>query len=679
MKILVFLAVAFAVQTAAAQGNNTLSFLIKNADTKLPVAEAKVSIKNSDISGVSDPQGRARLGSIPDGEQAVEITALGYGTVELKLSFPLSDSSERTVFIAVNNRVADITVNSTRTGREIEDEPTRIEAIDEEEIEEKINMRPGNVSMVLHESTGIQVQQTSATSNSQSVRIQGLDGRYTQILKDGFPSYGGFSGSQSVLEIPPLDLKQVEIIKGPSATLFGGSAIAGVINFVSKDPSDEPVTTLVLNMTSALGTDVSVFNSRRSKLVGYTLLGSANFQKAYDVDRDNFTELPATRALTVTPKLLFYLGERTTLTLGNSTSAQKRRGGNILAVRDRPSDINSYFEENRSIRNVTTFNLAHEFGGGRLSAKYAFAFFRRELETPTIDFRGSQFNSFGDISYGRAFGAHAIVAGGSFVFDDFRERSPGNVEPRNERRISGGIFLQDTFDITDRISVEGGLRLDRTRDYGTFALPRVSLLVRLTRNLSTRIGYGTGYKLPTMFTEEAETRLFKNVSGANGLKAERSRGGTFDINYRGAINDTFTYSINQMFFHTTIDDSVILRSDDDKIFRFSNAGSPVIARGIETNARLEYGIAKLFVGYTLTDAKAGYLPGTRRLTLTPMHRINSALVFERRENYKFGAEFYFASRQTLENRALTRRTGEIGLFAEKTIGNFSLFINGENL
>ena len=119
-----------------------------------------------------------------------------------------------------------VTIESTRTGREIEAEPTRVEAIDEEEIDEKISMRPANVSMVLHESTGINVQVTSATSNTQSVRIQGVDGRYTQILKDGFPAYGGFSGATSILEIPPLDLKQVEVIKGPSATFFGQGAIA---------------------------------------------------------------------------------------------------------------------------------------------------------------------------------------------------------------------------------------------------------------------------------------------------------------------------------------------------------------------------------------------------------------------------------------------------------------------
>jgi outer membrane receptor protein involved in Fe transport len=89
------------------------------------------------------------------------------------------------------------------------------------------------------------VQQTSATSNTQSVRIQGLDGRHTQILKDGFPAFGGFSGSLSLLDIPPLDLKQVEIIKGPSATFYGGGAIAGVVNFVSRDPEEKPVTSLI--------------------------------------------------------------------------------------------------------------------------------------------------------------------------------------------------------------------------------------------------------------------------------------------------------------------------------------------------------------------------------------------------------------------------------------------------
>ncbi len=100
-------------------------------------------------------------------------------------------------------------------------------------------MLPANVSMLLHESTGLQVQQTSATSGNASIRVQGLDGRYTQLLKNGYPNFGNFASGLSILEIPPLDLKQVEVIKGPASTLFGGGAIAGVLNFVSKLPKEK--------------------------------------------------------------------------------------------------------------------------------------------------------------------------------------------------------------------------------------------------------------------------------------------------------------------------------------------------------------------------------------------------------------------------------------------------------
>lgn len=272
-KFLVFIAVFLAANGVFAQTQNTLRIAVKNKDTKTNVAEAEVSVKNTEIIGKTDANGQIELKNIPNGEQVIIISSPGFETVELKLTFPLAEQNEQIVSLKINNELGEVTVNSTRTGRTIDDEPTRVEAIDEEEVDEKINMRPANVSMVLHESTGIQVQQTSAVSNTQSVRIQGLSGRYTQILKDGFPAFGGFSGSLSILEIPPLDLKQVEIIKGASSTFYGGGAIAGVVNFISKEPSEKAATSLIFNQTSALGTDVSAFRSQKIGRFGYTFLG----------------------------------------------------------------------------------------------------------------------------------------------------------------------------------------------------------------------------------------------------------------------------------------------------------------------------------------------------------------------------------------------------------------------
>lgn len=130
-------------------------------------------------------------------------------------------------------------VTTTRTSRTITNEPTRTEIISGEELAEKANMKPGDIRMMLTESTGIQTQQTSATSFNAGIRIQGLDGRYTQLLRDGYPLYAGFSGGLSILQIAPLDLRQVEVIKGSASTLYGGGAIAGLVNLVSKTPGLE--------------------------------------------------------------------------------------------------------------------------------------------------------------------------------------------------------------------------------------------------------------------------------------------------------------------------------------------------------------------------------------------------------------------------------------------------------
>ncbi len=681
-KAILLLAVIMTAQTAFAQDGTAIKIYVQNKDTKENVAEASVTVKDTEITAMTDVNGKAELKGIAAGKQIIEIFSPGFETVEVKLMFPLTDTSERIVLLENKNEMGEVTVTTTRTGREIEAEPSRVEAIDEEEIDEKINMRPANVSMVLHESTGIQVQQTSATSNTQSVRIQGLDGRYTQILKDGFPAFGGFSGSLSILEIPPLDLKQVEVIKGPAATLFGGDAIAGVVNFVSKDPQEKPVTTLIFNQTSALGSDLSIFNSRKFELFGYTLLGSANYQRQYDVDDDDFTELPNTKALTLNPKLIFYIDKKTTLTIGNLTSYQNRKGGDIIVLSGNSDNFHQYFEQNRSFRNISTFNLTHEFDdGSRLFVKQSLAFFTRELTTQIYAFKGRQFNSYTDISYAKVFGKHAVVFGGSAVYDQFHETTPNiTFTPRNETRASIGTFVQDTVDLSEKFSLEAGFRIDRAKDYGMFVLPRVSLLYRFSDHFTSRIGFGLGYKTPTMFTEEAETLLFRNVLpvGSN-LKAERSKGGTFDFNYRNNIGEKFSYSLNQMFFYTTITDPIVLRPTTFLGYRFCNEASPIISKGFETNARLGYGDAKLFFGYTFTDAKAGYISGDRRLTLLPRHKINSSLVFEKHESYKSGVEFYYGSRQTLDDRTLTRQTSEVGLFGEKTFGKFSIFINAENI
>lgn len=675
-------AMSFLVTTQISFAQNTFTATVKDEDTRQAVIGATVSIKDTHITATTDSEGIAQLENIPDGEQSVIVFSAGYETRELKFTFPLIAQSENLILMKVTNQVGEVTITSTRTGREIDDVPTRVEAIDEEEVNEKISMRPANVSMLLNESTGIKVQQTSATSNTQNVRIQGLDGRYTQILKDGLPAFGGFSGSLSLLDIPPLDLRQVEIIKGPSATFYGGGAIAGVVNFVSKEPEDKPVTSLIINQTSALGSDFSIFNSQKFTRFGYSLLGSVNYQKEYDVDDDDFTELPRTISFSLNPRLFIYVDGKTRLMVGNTISYQNRRGGDVSVIRGHADGVHQYFENNNSFRNITTLQFDRELSGGRrIVAKQSLAFFDRELAIPNYSFRGRQFNSYTDVSYLQPVEKHALIFGFNAVYDQFKEKEiNGSVIPRDESRTTFGGYAQDSFDITEKLSLEAGFRLDHVKTYGFFALPRVSMLYRFTDHLSSRVTLGLGYKAPSIFTEAAETLLFRGVLPiGNKLEAERSNGGTFDVNYKDTFRDKFSYSLNQMFFYTQIEDPLVLRQVVGGRFIFANAAQPIKSSGFETNARLSYDFIKVFAGFTFTNARAEYLAGNQILPLTAKGKLNSSLLLEKEAKFKIGLEAYYTSRQFLTDRSSTRPFWVLGIFGEKTFGKFSLFFNAENI
>ncbi len=255
---------------------NNFEATIKDADTKEVLIGATALLKGTKNAVVADVDGKVQINNVPNGVQTIVFSYVGYEPQEQVFTFPLNQVVEVLLTSGHSEELEEVVISSTRASRTFDNTPTRIEHISAEEIDEKSNMRPTNVSMLLHESTGIQVQQTSYTSANQSIRIQGLDGKYTQILKDGLPVFGGFAGSLSILDIPPLDLRQVEVIKGSSSTLYGGGAIAGVVNFISEEPKEERTVKLIVNQTSTLATDLSTFVSHKNKKFGYSEIGRAH-------------------------------------------------------------------------------------------------------------------------------------------------------------------------------------------------------------------------------------------------------------------------------------------------------------------------------------------------------------------------------------------------------------------
>lgn len=307
---------------------NDFRATIRDADSGEPLIGATVLIKALERGGTTDTTGTILLTDIPDGTHTFRFSYIGFEPQEQTFDLPLPARDPEPVIELhpAHEEMEQVTITSTRSTRSIADIPTRVEFIAGEELAEKGNMKPGDIRMLLNESTGIQTQQTSATSYNSSIRIQGLDGKYTQLLRDGMPLYSGFSGGLSLMQIAPLDLKQVEVIKGASSTLYGGGAIAGLVNLITKTPGEEEELSFMLNGTSALGLDASGFYSEKFGDWGTTVFASYNMGTPYDPADVGLTAIPEFDRFTLNPKLFVYFDDATKMHAGVNLVTEKRLG-----------------------------------------------------------------------------------------------------------------------------------------------------------------------------------------------------------------------------------------------------------------------------------------------------------------------------------------------------------------
>lgn len=575
----------------------------------------------------------------------------------------------------------EVTISATRSSRTIDNIPTRVEVIAGEELDEKGNMKPGDIRMLLAESTGIQTQQTSATSGSSAIRIQGLDGKYTQIIRDGFPLYSGFSGGLGLLQIAPLDLQQVEVIKGSASTLYGGGAIAGLVNLVSRKPTEEQQLNFLLNGTSALGLDASGFYAEQFDQTGITIYGAYNKGTAYDPSDIGLTAIPQFDRFTLNPKILLQLSDATRLSAGINATIEKRVGGDIEYVKGNASAVHSYFEKNKTGRYSTQAELNHQITDHQqVTLRNSVSFYDRSIGLPNYLFSGRQLSTYSEANYSRNGEKADWVLGLNLLSDNFKEDNNSAIALRSYNHNTVGAFVQNTWTVTDQISIESGVRGDYHNEYGFFFLPRISGLWKINEHFSTRLGGGLGYKAPTVFTEDAERIQFRNVLPIDvaNTKAERSYGANYDVNYRTALFDgNVALSINHLFFYTRINDPILLIPASSQLAYMQPSGQ-LDTKGMETNAKVSYGDFKLFVGYTLADVHQHNGNSNIIYPLVSRHRLNNVLMYEVEDQWKIGAEAYYFSKQQLNDGSVGKSYWTTGLMAEKIWERFSVFINFEN-
>lgn len=665
-------------------GQNTFRVLVKDKNDNDPLTGVVVMLVGTSNGGVTDRNGFAEIKNIPSGRQVISFHYSGFEDFKDTLNFPVNQTEAFEILLTAHSRTMDeVLISTTRSNRSIQNIPTRVEYIAGDEVDEKSAMTPGDIRMLLNETSGIQVQQTSAVTANSGIRIQGLDGRYTQILKDGFPLYSEFSGGLSIMQTPPLDLKQVEIIKGSSSTLYGGGAIAGLINLISKTPAEKRELNFQLNGTSALGLDVNGFYSQKFKRIGLTLFTSRNSNEAYDPSGNGFTAIPKFERYTFNPRLYVYFDSSTVLNVGINASLENRTGGDIRFINGQGDSTHRYFDKNISNRFSSQLSFDHTFKNKlQLALKNSLCTFDRSIDIPSYYFHGSQFSSYSEINISKRQEKTEWIGGVNAYTDQFTEQKDSSAFKRNYSLNTLGAFIQGTWTATQWLQAEAGFREDNVLGYGYRALPRVALLFKFSPELSSRIGGGLGYKAPTLFTENAEALQYRNVLPVDRarVKSETSTGGNLDLNFRkGLFNNSASLNINALCYYTQLADPLILIPAASNLYQFVNANGITDTRGAELSTKLGYRRYQLFVAYTFTDTRNHFNGTTSTYPLTARNRINADLVYEIEEKWRVAAESYYYGTQQLSDGTSGKTYWLCGFMIQKMWKHMSVYVNFENL
>jgi outer membrane receptor for ferrienterochelin and colicins len=677
----VFLFLLFNLLIVICFSQNNFSCIFLDAATNEPLSDVSVLIKGSGKGSSSGANGKVIVKNIPNGKQVFVFSSVGYKEQTLEIIFPLSksDSAFSISLEPEEKEIEQVIISSSRTDSRIENTVIRVEVIGTEEVEEESGVKPSHIANLLGDVAGIQQRQTSAVSGNTDLRIQGLPGNYTQILRDGMPLFGGYAGSFSILQIPPLDLKQIEIIKGASSTLYGGGAIAGMINIISKKPKlGVKERSLMLNQTTLQETNLNIYLSERIGKTGYTFFSGANYQKQKDINNDGFTDVGRLEGAFIHTTLFYYPNEKNTVSLGVNSNYEDRIGGDIEVVAGYPSNFHQFFIQNQSYRNTLDLVWDNKISRtDKFTLKATTSNFNRNITTSVFGMKAKQRSYFSEASYVKKTGKHDVVAGINLSGENLKKRLPDSSFINNYNYFTVGFFLQDDWRIHPRLTIQSGLRSDFHNIYKAFVLPRISLLYKINHSVSLRMGGGLGYKIPTVFESEVDERDYAKLQPLQSVKAEKSTGINCDVNFKKEIGKV-VLAINQSFFFTQINHPLLMQKTATTISYF-NAAKPVSTKGSETWLQISFAGLEAYLGYTLTDARKKYDPVHPYLDLSARDKFASVISYEFSKRFRACIEASYTGKQYLEDGSQTPSFPILAGMIRYDVGRISFVLNCENI
>jgi outer membrane receptor for ferrienterochelin and colicins len=634
-------------------------------------------VRSENRSATTDASGRARL-VLPAGRRTLVVTRIGFVPKRVNMIVIADSTVSVTVDVAMEDKMSEmeeVTVTATRTERLAGQTPLRVEVLDEMEVDENTLMAPSGITMLLNETPGIRVQSASPSLGTGSVRILGLSGQYTAMLADGLPLYGGAASALGPLDISPVDLRRVEIIKGAASSLYGGQALGGVINLVSKPATGQ--NEVLLNRRTMGVTDAATWLSRRlTEHSGLSLLASGTIQSAADSDDDGWGDQARANRWGIRPRFAFSDSGGRSLFVTAGYGYDDREGGTLGGAL---APDGSPFREGLTGRRADaglTLRLPQK-DSGHVAVRLALSSNGRERRFGSGPIEHDRISTgFAELTRTTKSERSAMAFGAAVQADAYHNELNAGFD---HDWVTPGLFIAADRDLA-RFTASASVRGDFHPEGFQFT-ERVSLLARPNDEWSLRVSGGTGFAAPASLTEEVEAIGLRAIQPSV-LRAERSVGAMLDLNgpLLGAefLLTGYTSSIEGAI-------QLVDLGDPSRTGGLLNAAGPTRVAGAEAAAIWRFGGDNKFLltyGYargTRTDAESGQ---REPVPLLNRHRAGGDLMLEKPGVYRVGIEGIYYGRQVLDDNPY-RTESKPYLYAMaiamRQVGSLELVANFENL
>ena len=596
--------------------------LDKNTKEHLPYIT--VALKGTTIGTVTDATGHYFLKNLPEGNFVLEVSSVGYKTVRRNVTLKKGRTLEEDFEIEEDAVALDgvvVSANRNETTRRLA--PTLVNVVDLKIFE---NTNSTTLAQGLSFQPGVRVESNCQNCGFQQVRINGLDGPYTQILLDSRPIFSALSGVYGIEQIPASMIERVEVMRGGGSALFGSSAIAGTINIITKEPMRN--SGMLSHTITGIGDGDAFDNSTalNASLVtddqraGLYIFGQNRHRSAYDHDGDGYSEIPKIHGQTIGFRSFLKTTTYSKLTFEYHHMEEFRRGGDLLnrppheanVAEQTEHSINGgglkfdYFSPNEKHRfnvfaSAQHINRDSYYGPGDRDPLDAYG------NTTDLNWMaGSQYvYSFGKCIFMPA----DLTAGIEFNQDKLEDNMWGYHRTVDQKVNIGSAFFQNEWKNEHWGFLIGG-RLDKHNliDHVIFS-PRANLRYNPTENINLRFSYSSGFRAPQAFDEDLHV---ENVGGnvamvelADNLKEERSqslsasadiyhRFGAFQVNF---LVEGFYTKLSDVFALTDgeVVDGILTRT------RYNAPGARVM--GLTLEGKMAYAWLQLQAGATIQRSR----------------------------------------------------------------------------